>query len=564
MLLLEFIFTSMNRNSALPMGVYNTSAEYNPDKPDFGLPGKLRNEPYFRTQSLQKLKQTRLRLASTRGKLKALELPELKREFRSGREVSANALSHCRLQTNMKIITSSASLLAKGCTKMLTSKNSRKTKREGTVMTSPCRTMQHKDTRRVDESSRVDSLLPIKHERGSSQILPSVSHEDPYYYANVAALGTSTAFKDILHSRSNNDSQLISSFDRLLKIKRLPILTSLNSFSRFIEHSSMGSQLKVEASNEPESGWASKRAAVLYSRGLDFSPNYKTFMPNLIEHMFHKPNCARLLILVHFEGVIGTFSKRGSQIILQIRFQGIQALKFLQEYFDVVLLLNYETSWSEIICKHLAIKKVKLTAVYSYSQGFKILNYTNIIDSVSMHWRSAVLVAASKMTFDELEDSGLFTIKGHSFELNAVHLPTAEAADKTPAVFIVPHISSEDESEVVSAFVFARVLYDLAYKVSSATDWGRNLEILHSKREQISRNYTNALRVLKSDIIYEVLIELQSSPVTKQEFPIKPAKRPHFYMNYYGILRCEGFKKSQLGLCEYIEVLEANLSDELM
>jgi hypothetical protein len=244
---------------------------------------------------------------------------------------------------------------------------------------------------------------------------------------------------------------------------------------------------------------------------------------------------------------------------MQIRFQGIQALKYLQEYFDVVLVVSAPADWTNLVMEQLALYKVVLTGVYSHCSTAKavVLNYSSLIASISSYWRPAVVVSASSIALDEIADSSLYSAVGTSFKLNAFSLPAADRPEHTPVSLIIPHLKSEDPSETVSAFVMARTLYDLAFKTSSSVDWRKSYELLYNGREPALRcSYTSFLHILKTDVLHEALIEMQSAPISKLECPIVCCKRPSFPMNYYGVLQAGAFQKSQKGVAEEVECME--------
>lgn len=557
------------------IGVFVTSLEFAPEKV-YEIETSEAQETskgFLKSKSMQRIKQPKAKISSSKGKVKTTELPVIKKDNRSFRE-TANAVvvkSKIHLTNGIKAASISSSCLAVVKQRTSPTKLLRKGKQDIAITITPCRTARFKASRyeagtryplaEQDPSLESKDCQPrsTAHIRSSSQSLLGLSPEDPYHYLNIAALGNSTAFKDILHSRSVNDSHLISSFDRLLKAKPPIITSSLNTSSRYFELSPLRGPIEFEDVKEPESDWANKRVAMIYSRVAEKTLNYKALMPTWTELSYRKPDHTRMLVVVNFEGVVGTFVLKDSRIILHLRHQAIQALKFLQEYFDVVLMLDGIAARREVICSHLALHNVNLTAVYSYSLSSAkspLLNYTNIINSVSHHWRPAVIVSASSIAEDH-ESCSLYTTNGFGSKLNALRLPIADSAEKTPATLIVPHLRSEDPNEVVSAFVFARVLHELAFKTSSSADWRRNFEVLHNGRKPALRcSYTSFLRIFKSDIIHEVFIEMQTPPVSKQECPVASAKRPKFPSSFYGILVCSSFHKSQRGLAEEIEILE--------
>jgi hypothetical protein len=298
---------------------------------------------------------------------------------------------------------------------------------------------------------------------------------------------------------------------------------------------------------------------LLFSRAPVFSADYQALEPVWEELSSIKPDRSKMLVIINFEGVIGTFIRKDSRIVMQVRFQGIQALKYLQEYFDVVLVVSAPSAWTNLVMEQLAVHKVVLTGVYRHCSTAKaaILNYSGLIASISAYWRPAVVVSASSIVVDDIADAPFYSAVGTSFKLNAFSLPVADTPEHTPVSLIIPHLKSEDACETVSAFVMARTLYDLAFKTSSSVDWRKSYELLYNGRKPALKcSYASFLHILKTDVLYEALIEMQSAPVSKLDCPIVCCRRPSFPMNYYGVLQTGALQKSQKGVADEVECME--------
>jgi hypothetical protein len=110
--------------------------------------------------------------------------------------------------------------------------------------------------------------------------------------------------------------------------------------------------------------------------------------------------------------------------------------------------------------------------------------------------------------------------------------------------------------------VLARILYDIAFKTSSSIDWRMNIELLYNGREPALKcSYVNALRIVKTDILHEALLELQSPPISKQDCPLRCSKRPCFPSNYYGLLQIETLHLSQRGAVDEAECAQGWSTD---
>jgi hypothetical protein len=183
------------------LGVSEPSHNLSSIKTSLKIPSQKYKEAvqgYPRTHSLQKFKPPRTRFTGLKPNQKVSELPELKKTTKSGRDISVSSMIKGRLnaQSHGKAVTCTTSLLTKANTKLLSIKSPRKYKRDSTV-TSPCRTTHYKDAKQDFEV--MQGQLSATHRRTNSQLSVVLGQEDPYHYLNVAALGTATAFKDILH-----------------------------------------------------------------------------------------------------------------------------------------------------------------------------------------------------------------------------------------------------------------------------------------------------------------------------------------------------------------------------
>jgi hypothetical protein len=102
--------------------------------------------------------------------------------------------------------------------------------------------------------------------------------------------------------------------------------------------------------------------------------------------------------------------------------------------------------------------------------------------------------------------------------------------------------------------VLARILYDIAFKTSPSIDWRTNIEQLYNDREAtLKGSYVNSLRILKTDVLHEALVEMQSPPISKEDCPLRYANRPCFPSNYYGLLQINTLHMSQRGAVDEAE-----------